>query len=652
MTDAATLSGGYNPTGTITYTLYGPSPTQSCSTQVGQVTANVTSGNGQYTSPTITPTQAGTYWWIANYGGDSNNAATTNGCGASGESSIINPVTPTITSTATPSTATVGGSVADQSLLSGGYSPTGTITWSLYKGTACTGTAVFTTGAPAGTVSGNSAYTSASYTIPTTNGAGNYTWKTSYTGDTNNNSVSACGGTGQTLTVNLALSPSSLSSATVGTSYTNGGVSITASGGASPYTFSATGLPAGVSLSSSGVFSGTPTTGGTFSSVTVNVHDNASPQNTGSQTYTLTVNAPTITLSPSTLPDGIVGTTYAGGPVSASGGTSPYTYSVSVGSLPLGLSLTASGASAGSFTGSPTTAGSYTFTVKATDSSTGTGPYSGTLSYTVVVEQAPSITSANNATFTAGVAGTFSVTSTGSPTPAFTETGNLPSGVTLTTAGVLAGTTTAAGVYPIIITANNGISPNATQNFTLTVSLSSSTPGSYTYSVPVGYATVNFTSCGGGGGGGDTSDGNAGGSGGAGECQSGTITVPPSGTTLNVYVGSGGAGSSTTSGGGAGTSGDGSGGSGGTNTGTATGGGGGGGGGASAITQSTTDIVVDPGGGGGGGGGGSSTSSGNGGTPGGTQLTGPARPRAPRERPGPMGPRPPTATVVVVVVVV
>ena len=606
VTDSATLSGGYNPTGTITYTLYGPSSSASCTTQVGQVTKSVSS-NGSYTSPTITPGQAGTYWWIANYGGDSNNTATTNGCGMSGESSVLNPVTPTIVSTATPATVAVGGSVADQSVVSVGYNPTGTISWTLYKGATCTGTAVFTTGAPAGTVSGDNTYTSASYSVPTANGsAGTYTWKVTYNGDINNNPVTACGGTGQTLTVNLALSPSTLSSATVGTSYTNGSVSITATGGTPSYTYSATGLPAGLSLSSTGAFSGTPTAGGTFS-VTVTAKDSASPQNSASSTYSLLVNAPTITLSPSALPSGSVGTAYAGGPIVASGGTSPYAYSYT-GTLPTGLALS----SGGSFSGTPSVAGSYTFTVKATDSSTGTSsPYSGSQSYTVAINQAPSITSANTTTFTASVAGSFPVTATGSPTPSISETGTLPSGVTLSSGGLLSGTTTAAGVYPITITAANGVSPDATQSFTLTVNVGTAS-GSYTYSVPAGYATVNFTSCGAGGGGGATIDGNTGGTGGDGECQTGTITVPPTGTTLNVYVGNGGAGSSTTSGAIGGTSGDGSGGSGGTNTGTATGGGGGGGGGASAITHSATDIVVDPGGGGGGGGGGSSTSSGNG----------------------------------------
>ena len=132
VTDKATLAGGYHPTGKITYTLYGPSPPLACATQVGQVKANVTNGNAAYTSPPISPARAGTYWWIANYGGDTDNAATTNSCGASGESSVVNRLTPMITSSARPSSVSVGGSVADQSVLSGGYSPTGTITWSLY----------------------------------------------------------------------------------------------------------------------------------------------------------------------------------------------------------------------------------------------------------------------------------------------------------------------------------------------------------------------------------------------------------------------------------------------------------------------------------------------------------------------------------------
>ena len=72
--DTAALSGGSSPTGTITFNLYGPSATASCSgTPVDTETAAV-SGNGDYTTPSFTPAQAGTYWWTASYGGDAGNA--------------------------------------------------------------------------------------------------------------------------------------------------------------------------------------------------------------------------------------------------------------------------------------------------------------------------------------------------------------------------------------------------------------------------------------------------------------------------------------------------------------------------------------------------------------------------------------------------
>jgi hypothetical protein len=83
----------------------------------------------------------------------------------------------------------------------------------------------------------------------------------------------------------------------------------------------------------------------------------------------------------------------------------------------------------------------------------------------------PAITSANQATFTQGQANTFNVTASGFPASTFTETGALPSGVTLASDGTLSGTPAAGtiGDYPIVIKASNGNAPDATQNFTLHV---------------------------------------------------------------------------------------------------------------------------------------------------------------------------------------
>ncbi len=94
------------------------------------------------------------------------------------------------------------------------------------------------------------------------------------------------------------------------------------------------------------------------------------------------------------------------------------------------------------------------------------------LKATPSTNQAPSITSANNAAFTAGSAGTFTVTATGSPTPTLSESGTLPSGVTFNTStGVLSGTpaTGTGGTYNLVFTASNGVGSSATQNFTLTI---------------------------------------------------------------------------------------------------------------------------------------------------------------------------------------
>jgi hypothetical protein len=142
------------------------------------------------------------------------------------------------------------------------------------------------------------------------------------------------------------------------------------------------------------------------------------------------------------------------------------------GSLPTGLSFTpGTGTAAGTATisGTTTDVGTFPITITATN---GVGT-AATQSFTLtVVAVDPAITSPNSYAFTSGVAGTFSVIASGSPTPSLTESGALPNGVTFTDNGngtaTLAGTSTAAGSYPITISATNAGS-TATQSFTVSV---------------------------------------------------------------------------------------------------------------------------------------------------------------------------------------
>jgi Ice-binding-like/IPTL-CTERM motif len=88
ISDTGTLSGGIAPTGTITFSLYGPDNATCAGAAIFTSTVPV-SGNGTYPSASFTPTTAGTYRWIANYSGDANNPGTANACNAPGENVVV-----------------------------------------------------------------------------------------------------------------------------------------------------------------------------------------------------------------------------------------------------------------------------------------------------------------------------------------------------------------------------------------------------------------------------------------------------------------------------------------------------------------------------------------------------------------------------------
>ncbi len=156
------------------------------------------------------------------------------------------------------------------------------------------------------------------------------------------------------------------------------------------------------------------------------------------------------------------------------------------GALPAGVTFNAA---SGVLGGTPTVGGTYPVTITA-QNGVGTGA---TQSFTLAVNQAAAITSGNNAAFTVGAAGSFTVTANGFPSPTLSESGALPAGVTFNAAsGVLGGTPTVGGAYPVTFTAHNGVGTDATQAFTLTVNQAASITSSNTVVFSVG-ATDSFT---------------------------------------------------------------------------------------------------------------------------------------------------------------
>src|SRR5262249_48446529 len=154
--DSAVLSGGFFETGTITFVLTGPGGFSFTQT-------DTVNGNGTYTAGDTLPggALAGTYTWSAHYSGDGNNASAIDQGGAA-EPTIVSAANLTLLPTASQAVTltTTAPVLSDSAFLSGGASPTGTITFIL------TGPGGFTY-TQTDTVSGNGTYT-AGDTLPTT----------------------------------------------------------------------------------------------------------------------------------------------------------------------------------------------------------------------------------------------------------------------------------------------------------------------------------------------------------------------------------------------------------------------------------------------------------------------------------------------------
>lgn len=197
LTDSATVN-GFNPTGNVRFYLFGPD-NATCNFQQTSESAPhgwifmagpivLVNGKATVPAPGYTTTETGSYKWVADYGGDSNNTEARSGCDK--EVVTIGKHSDGLTSTPSPGGVT-GTVIFDTVKVSNGMDPGGTVTFSLYSpaDASCSGTAIFTS-----TVALLADGTAKSASFSGTKTAGTYNWIAIYNGDANNvSSNDKCG---------------------------------------------------------------------------------------------------------------------------------------------------------------------------------------------------------------------------------------------------------------------------------------------------------------------------------------------------------------------------------------------------------------------------------------------------------------------------
>lgn len=356
---------------------------------------------------------------------------------------VVSVAPPVITTSSLP-TATVGAAYNQTLAFTGGVPP---YSWSILSGSLPAG---LTLNGPA--ISGT----------PNTPGSSNVTIRLA-DGSTPPQT------TQKSLTFLVVVGPltittsSPLPVAAVGAPYTQ---TLTASGGVTPINWSigSGGLPAGLSLNGATI-SGTPAGAG-ITSFTVHAADSGTPQQTADKAFTVTVTSPLTITTSSPLSTGSVGASYSQS-LAASGGTGPYSWSIAAGSLPTGLTLTGA-----TISGAPSTPGNSSFAVRVTDAGIPQQVAEKTLTL-LVVSSLTITTSSPLPTATIGVTYSQNLTATGGNSNYVFSVfaGALPSGISLTPAGTLAGNPSTPGSFNFTVRVTDTSNPqqNAQQAFVLVV---------------------------------------------------------------------------------------------------------------------------------------------------------------------------------------
>jgi large repetitive protein len=237
---------------------------------------------------------------------------------------------------------------------------------------------------------------------------------------------------------------------------------LTATGGVTPYawTVQAGTLPSGLTLSGAGIISGTPTVAGTRN-ITIQLTDNLGGSAT--KDFSITIATAPVISTDSPLPDGEIRIVYSK-TLTVNGGFGPYTWTKQAGTLPAGLNLSA----AGTVTGTPTTAGTSSVTVKVTDGLGG----SAIKVLSITIAAAPAISTASPLTageISLNYSQNLAVTGGIGPYTWTKQSGTLPSGLNLSADGTISGTPTAAGTSSATIKVTDSLGGSATKVFSITI---------------------------------------------------------------------------------------------------------------------------------------------------------------------------------------
>ena len=265
----------------------------------------------------------------------------------------------------------------------------------------------------------------------------------------------------------LSITTTSLPAGNIGAVY---GQPVQTVGGFGPLTFSITSgtLPAGLSLDpNTGVIAGTATATGN-SSFTVRVADTSGQQDTRALSIRIDPQSPP-GIATTSLPGGTVNVAYGPTTVQATAGIGTLTWSITVGSLPPGLTIAPLTGPSVIISGTPTTQGTFNFTVRVTDT---LGQFATrALSITVNLPTAPNITTTSLPAGTIGQTYNQAVLATGTaPLTWSISVGTLPPGLTLSgTTGTITGAPTATGSFPFTVRVADTFGQNDTQALSILV---------------------------------------------------------------------------------------------------------------------------------------------------------------------------------------